>query len=192
MGRNFSFASIAMALCLTVSACGGGNVTTTPTQLMFPDSKIRPLIEADAKQLGIVDGFYFGEEARNFKTPYLLTTPEMKADFALAYEAWLAKQGENMLQNWQSYVPYSKRSEFARQWWTEHSKEFVTQSKKMKILWIHEAMLDGSELWFRSIENLNKGNVDSPSVLAHDEEQRMVFKYAENDRSEGSLSSQYH
>jgi hypothetical protein len=184
--------TLAAACCLILSGCGVGNVASAPPQLSFSDSQLRPLIEADARRLGIVDGFFFGEEARNFKTPYLLTTPELKTDFALAYEQMLTDSNENMLKNWQSYVPYSKRSQFARKWWTDHSEEFGKQSEKMKILWIHESMLDGSELWFRAIEKLNKGNIDSPSVLAHDEEQRMVFKYAENDHSEGSLSSQFH
>lgn len=180
------------ASCLVLSGCSNQMVPAPPPPVpVLSNQVLKPLILDDAKHLGIVDGFYFGEEPRNFKTGYLLTKPEMKTEFALAYEDMLNKHGENMLLNWQSYVPYSQRADFAKNWWTEHCPDFRTQQKKYKILWMHEAMLDAGELWFRAVEKAARDSMDSSRVLTHDEEQRLVFKYAENDRSEGSLSTQF-
>ena len=156
----------------------------------IPRDTIRSTIVEGVRHLGIVDGFYYGEEPRNFKTPYLLTTPEEKADFAMAYEDMLAKNGEDMVNNWESYVAYSKRAAFAREYWTNHSSEFRKQSEKMKIVWMHEALMDGGEVWFKAVEKLANGKLDSPIVLTHDVEQKLVFQYAEDERSEGSLSTQ--
>jgi hypothetical protein len=156
------------------------------------DSDVRAEIINQASHLGIEDGYYFGEEPRNFKTDYAIVKPQDKADFAMAYEQMLSQAGENMMSKWESYVPYSRRSDFARNWWSQHAPDFDKQSQKMQILWIHESLLDGGELWWRSVEKLVGDKMTSPAVLTHDEEQRLVFKYAENERSEGSLSTQYH
>jgi hypothetical protein len=156
----------------------------------YSDKQIRASIIDDASKLGIVDGFYYGEEARNFKTAYLLTTPETKTDFAMAYRDMLSGLNEDMLRDWKSYVAYSKRSAFARSWWSKRSDEFNKQSEKMKIVWIHEALMDAGELSFRAIEKLSAGTMDSPTVLTHDEEQKLVYKYAEDGQTFGSLSTQ--
>ncbi|HEY9776861.1 MAG TPA: hypothetical protein V6C81_24065 [Planktothrix sp.] len=183
--------TLSLLTCLILCGCS----TSTPSNQNFslesiPQSKIRAEIINQASHLGIVDGYYFGEEARNFKTEYLLTKPDVKADFALAYEDMLSKQNEDMLHNWKSYVAYSKRAEFARTWWSAHSAAFNKQSEKMKILWMHEAILDGGELWWRAVEKLASNQMTSPAVLTHDEEQHLVFDYAEDENSRGSLSTQ--
>jgi len=178
--------------CLLLSGCSASQPMSNFSPNSLPKDQLRNEIINQASHLGIEDGYYFGEEARNFKTPYAVVHPDVKADFALAYESMLAERGENMLAHWESYVPYSKRSDFARQWWSKHSEEFNKQTEKFKILWIHEALLDGGELWFRAVEKLSGNQVNSVVVLTHDEEQRFVFKYAESEHSEGSLSTQFH
>src|SRR5262249_50926651 len=130
------------------------------------------------------------EEPRVFKSAHGQAAPEIKADFALAYAQMLRQSGEDMLKDWQSYVPYSKRSLFARRWWTEHSPEFGKQTPKYKVQWIHEALLDAGELWWRAGEKLAQGNLSSPQELAHDAEQRLVFKWAEDEHNESTFSQQ--
>ncbi len=159
-------------------------------QRLHSDKQLRASIVDDARKLGIVDGFYYGEEARNFKTAYLLTTPETKADFALAYRDMLTGLNEDMMKDWKSYVAYSKRAAFANSWWSKRSDEFNKQSEKMKVVWIHEALMDAGELSFRATEKLSNGSMDSPTVLTHDEEQKLVYKYAEDGQTFGSLSTQ--
>lgn len=189
--KNILLSIAAFASLASLSGCSNSVETPQPFASNYSETEVRKAITQDAKKLGITDGFYFGEESRNFKTAYGLTSPELKADWALAYVNFLSSQNEDMMKDWKSYVPYSKRAEFAEKYWAQHDPEFSKQSKKMKIVWMHEALLDGSELWFRAIEKLSSGKLSSVAVLTHDEEQRMVSKYAENERSEGSLSTQF-
>jgi hypothetical protein len=183
----------AIIASILLSSCSATSKSTASFSVnSVPESDVRAEIIQQAAHLGLEDGYYFGEEPRNFKTAYVVVKPEVKADFALAYENMLGKQGENMLANWKSYVPYSKRSDFARKWWSTHNPDFNKQTKKMQILWIHEALLDGGELWWRSVEKLAAKKITSPAVLTHDEEQRLVFNYAESQNELGSLSTQYH
>lgn len=148
-------------------------------------------VTEQAKKAGIEDGWYYGQESRTLKTEYLLTTPQTKAQFALAYHDMLAAHNQDMLKRWSSYVPYSIRSDFAEQWWSKNCPAFDRQSQKMKILWIHESLLDASELWWRANEKLSAAAIDSPAVLAHDAEQKLVFAYAENERSSSTFSDQF-
>ncbi|HEY9717457.1 MAG TPA: hypothetical protein V6C69_08310 [Trichormus sp.] len=181
-----------LPICLSLCGCSTPQSISSFSPASIPKDELRSEIIKQASQLGIEDGYFFGEEPRNFKTPYSVAPPAVKADFALDYEAMLGQQGEDMISHWESYVPYSKRSQFAREWWSKHSDEFNKQTEKYKILWIHEALLDGGELWFRAVEKLAGNNINSIAVLTHDEEQRFVFKYAESEQSEGSLSTQFH
>jgi hypothetical protein len=89
-------------------------------------------------------------------------------------------------------VPYSTREKFARAWWSDakHASGFAEESHYKQIIWLHEAIMDGSELWWRALERQCPEGVPSPAALAHDSEQQMVSKYKENESSaEKSFSS---
>lgn len=183
---------VSLFAALLLSGCAPAQAPYAVRELSASDGVMRAAVLKEAATLGVVDGFFFGEVARNFKSGYASTSLKTKTDFAIDYENMLKKHGENMLKEWGSYVPYSIRAQFARQWWANRSSEFNKETEKMKIVWMHEALLDGGELWFRALERLSDGAMDSPTVLTHDEEQRLVYKYAENEHSEGSLSTQLH
>lgn len=152
-------------------------------------------ITALARELdkGYEDGWICGRNSRVHKSGYRLVSPEMKAEFALAYQQMLNQSGQNLAVEVNSYVPYSKRFEFALNWWQQSKAvtQFDSQSTKKKVVWVHESLLDGSELFWRAFENENQGAVNSVSVMAHDKEQDMVFNYMEAEGMPGNYSEQY-
>jgi hypothetical protein len=139
-----------------------------------------------------VDGWFYGQEARAFKSGYGKATPAQKSAFAMAFHELILRSGQNMTADWNSYLPYSKRAEFARAWWSDpaHDTQFAKQDPKYKVVWIHEAVLDAGELWWRAYEKLAGDRVGAPLVLAHDAEQKLVFNYAEDEHHPGSFSTQ--
>lgn len=159
-----------------------------------PEEQLKKSITEQAHQVDqtVIDGWFFGQEPRLFKSGYRKTTPEQKADFAMDYAKMVADSGQQMDVKWDSYIPYSKRRDFATAWWSDpaHDTEYVKQDPKYKVLWIHEALLDGSELWWRSYERLGSPQVPPQAVLAHDAEQSLVSKYSESDHNPGSFSTQ--
>jgi hypothetical protein len=183
-----------LGACIVAMAGCSEQPSTPPVMPKIPDEQIKQSMIEQAHQVDqtVVDGWFFGQEPRLFKSAYRKTTPEQKADFAMAYERMIADSGQRMEVKWDSYVPYSKRSEFARAWWSDaaHDNEFVKQDPRYKVLWIHEALLDGSELWWRSYEKLGGEKVPAPAVLAHDAEQSLVSRYSESDHNPGSFSTQ--
>lgn len=148
--------------------------------------------EAKAVEGKVVDGWYFSEDSRSLKSNYREVDPAIKARFACDYMVWLQGKHENLAAEWNSYVPYSQRADFARQWWsnTEHSRDFVKEPHYKQVIWLHDALMDGSELWFRALEQECQAGVSSLLVMAHDREQQLVAKYKENESSaEKSFSS---
>lgn len=141
------------------------------------------LDEARELQGVLVDGWFYGRDPRNFKTAYGVAPPEIKAQFALDYAKMLSNNAQDMEKNWRSYVPYSKREEFARQWWTmsAHSNQFIKENHWKQIIWLHEALLDAGELWWRAVEKELPDQIASSAALAHDAEQRQVDTFKENE-----------
>jgi len=181
-------------LCLLLlGGCARESVKTI-VMPRFSDEVLRKgctdLAAASDKEL--VDGWYYGQEARVFKSGYGRTKPEEKSAFAMDYHDLILQSGQNMTADWNSYLGYSKRAQFARTWWSNpaHDTEFARQDPKYKVVWIHEAVLDGGELWWRAYEKLAGDRVGAPLVLAHDAEQKLVFNYAEDEHHPGSFSTQ--
>jgi hypothetical protein len=185
---------VLFCLCIFVIAGCAEKDAKLPVMPKVPDEELRKSITNQAHQVDqtVIDGWFFGEEPRLFKSAYRKTTPEEKAAFAMDYAKMIADSGQRMEVKWDSYVPYSKRREFATQWWSDpaHDTEYVKQDPRYKVMWIHEALLDGSELWWRSYERLGGERVPAPAVLAHDAEQSLVSKYSESDHNPGSFSTQ--
>jgi hypothetical protein len=107
-----------------------------------------------------------------------------------AYHEFIYKTGEDMVRDFKSYVPYSKRADFAFAWWSKKEPRFDSSELKYKVLWAHEAIQDAGELWWRAGEKLGEAPKDSVKLLAHDEEQRMVSRFTEHEGSPGSISDQ--
>ena len=183
-----------MGMCVFALAGCSDQPPTPRVMSKVPEDQLKKSIIDQAHQVDqtVVDGWFFGQEPRLFKSGYRKTTPEQKADFAMDYAKMVADSGQQMDVKWDSYIPYSKRRDFATAWWSDpaHDTEFVKQDPKYKVLWIHEALLDGSELWWRSYERLGGSQVPPPAVLAHDAEQSLVSKYSESDHNPGSFSTQ--
>ena len=138
----------------------------------------------------VEDGWLFAQEPRIFKSPYAQTPPEQKADFALAYHDFLESCHQDLVRDYKTYVPYSKRQDFALLWWGSKASLFNKSENKMQVLWAHEAMEDASELWWRAGEKLEAEPADSIKLMAHEEEQRLVFNYSEAQGAPGSFSGQ--
>jgi hypothetical protein len=157
-------------------------------------SSLSRAVEQEARDVEgkLIDGWYFSQDSRSLKSNYRAVDPATKARFACDYMDWLQKKRQNLEVDWQSYVPYSERSKFASWWWSDpaHCTSFIKEPYYKQIIWLHEALMDGSELWFRALERDCPAGVTSMQVLAHDSEQQLVSKYKENESSpEKSFSS---
>lgn len=140
-----------------------------------------------------VDGWVAGTYSRVFKSDYLVVIPTVKAKFAVDYQKMLDKSGQNLAVDLKTYVPYSKREAFARQWWSksEYAKDFKAEPVKKQIAWCYESLWDGSELFWRVFEARHPNQVNSAAVMAHDKEQQMVHEYMEDEKTPGSFSKRY-
>jgi len=140
-----------------------------------------------------VDGWVAGTYSRVFKSDYLVVVPTVKARFAVDYQKMLDKSGQNLAVDLKTYVPYSKREAFARQWWSnsEYAKDFKAEPVKKQIAWCYESLWDGSELFWRVFEARHPNQVNSAAVMAHDKEQQMVHEYMEDEKTPGSFSKRY-
>ncbi len=153
-----------------------------------------PVVVQESTELEgkIIDGWFFQEDSRSLKSGYRDSPSTTKAQFACDYMQLLADKHEDLLKDWKSYVPYSVREKFARAWWSDpkHSTQFVKEPYYKQIIWLHEALMDGCELWWRALEKQCPEGVPSSEALGHDQEQLMVSKYKEDETSpEKSFSS---
>lgn len=138
----------------------------------------------------VEDGWFYGQDPRLFKSFYRKIPADVKAKFAVDYHNWIAAQNQDLVKEFKTYIPYSKRADFGMEWWSKREPRFVKQEKKMQVLWVHESIQDAGELWWRAGEKLGYKPVDTMQSLAHDEEQRMVAHFMENEGSPGSISDQ--
>lgn len=141
---------------------------------------------------GYEDGWICGREPRVFKSPYGKLDAEHKAAFALAYHNFMEGFPQDLANDRSTYVPYSKRSAFSRSYWesSDLAEKFKKEPEKYQVAWIHESLLDGSELWWRAAEIRFGGRINSASTLSHDTEQNMVFKYMEDQNTESTFALQ--
>jgi hypothetical protein len=197
MQRNFIPLLLIVGMPLALIGCSEGKQTSSlagegkqpaVVDMAVVDPKaLYPEILLEAKELQgkLVDGWLDGQLPRTFKTDYARTAPEEKAEFAVDYVTFLKRSGQDMEHNWQSYVPYSNREMFARNWFSDPKNDtnFLKQTPWHQISWLHEALLDGNELYFRAFEKKEASTVTSTAAMAHDAEQEMVDGFKENERS---------
>ncbi len=168
-----------------------GTVNSAPSPL---DRVTVADVEAIAKNvdMGFEDGWIAGRDARVFKSPYKKLSARDKASFAVAYHDWLEPFHQDLGNTLSTYVPYKKRSAFAREYWQNSSSSSLFKSaiEKYQVAWIHESLLDGSELWWRAAEKRFGNRINSVLTLVHDTEQNMVSKYMEDEKSESTFSAQ--
>jgi hypothetical protein len=146
------------------------------------------LKESTELQGTMVDGWFHGEDSRSLKTEYAKAPPAVKAKFACDYQTMLSQNKQDMVNQWQSYVPWSKRAVFARKWWSDpqnsnQSESFLKADRWKQILWMQESLRDGSELWWRAYEKQFPEGIDSAAAMAHESEQDMVTNFKENENS---------
>ncbi|MBU6453667.1 MAG: hypothetical protein KGS72_17945 [Cyanobacteria bacterium REEB67] len=148
-------------------------------------------IAADADKT-FVDGWIDGRDSRTFKSYYKNLPALEKAQFAMAYHDMVENSDQNLAESYKTYIPYKERVRFARNYWENSSEaaKFKSEIEKMQVAWIHESLLDGSELWWRAAENHFGNAIDSPTQMAHDVEQNMVSKYMEDEGTESTFSQQ--
>ncbi|MBY0359402.1 MAG: hypothetical protein K2W82_15475 [Candidatus Obscuribacterales bacterium] len=134
---------------------------------------------------GCADGWIAGREPRVFKSGYRRIPSVEKAKFALAYAKFLVEQKQDLSVDMNSYVPYAKRALFAYHYWSSE-KSFRDSSPHLQNYWVHESLLDASELYWRALEG--EGPADSARVIGHDTEQNMVYKFMESENKQSSRS----
>src|SRR5271155_5538576 len=147
-------------MMLIVAGCSSGveqKSQSERAQKFVHDPKtLSAAVEQEARDVEgkIIDGWYFSQDSRSLKSNYRNADPATKARFACDYMSWLQEKHQNLETDWKSYVPYSERAEFARLWWSvsSNSKVFVKEPYYKQIIWLHEALMDASELWFRTLE----------------------------------------
>ncbi len=205
-----SLVSLVAILSLSAVACGtsaspsadtANRVKEKPVAEMTPEEREQSIqrllkeIESVAEKADgtFEDGWICNRNARVLKTGYARVPPSGKAKFALEYRKMIEAAGENLALDTSTYVSYSKRSDFTRDYWknSEYAKAFDAETKKKKVQWIYESMLDGGELFWRAYESLHPEQVNSAAVLAHYKEQDMVFNYSEDDKTPGTFSEQF-
>jgi len=200
LALRLTFVCLFLILSMSVTSCGSLSGSLVPKS----DASASKLTSLDALSTTIEDvarradgtfedSWICNRNARVLKTGYARVSPKEKARFAMAYRKMLEAQGENLATDLNSYVPYKKRSQFTLDYWrkSECSKEFEAETKKKKIQWIYESMLDAGELFFRAYELLRPEQVNSAAVLAHYKEQDMVFNFMEDEKTPGAYSEQY-
>lgn len=191
---------LALISLLSLSSCGSLSETRVPAN----DASASKLTSLDALSTTIEDvarradgsfedSWICNRNARVLKTGYARVSAKEKAKFALAYRKMLEAEGENLAADLKSYVPYKKRADFTLDYWrkSDDAKVFEAETKKKKIQWIYESMLDAGELFWRAYELLRPEQVNSAAVLAHYKEQDMVFNYMEDEKTPGSYSEEY-
>ncbi|GEM_PF-529618 len=191
---------LSLICALSVSSCGSLSGSQLPHnepnsgKLTSLDTLATTIEDVARRADGTFeDAWICNRNARVLKTGYSRVSPKEKAKFALSYRKMLEAQGENLAADLNSYVPYKKRSDFTLDYWrhSEYAKAFEAETKKKKVQWIYESMLDAGELFWRAYELLRPEQVNSAAVLAHYKEQDMVFNYMEDERTPGSYSDQY-
>ncbi len=73
-----------------------------------------------------------------------------------------------------AHVPYDKQAAFADKWWKENSRAYGSAIVPPKDWWIHDAVLDGNNLWTRYEELNGKGSSDF--VMWRDSELARLMK----------------
>ncbi|MBX9688317.1 MAG: hypothetical protein K2X27_16530, partial [Candidatus Obscuribacterales bacterium] len=126
------------------------STTTVNLKALEIKKKIEDL--AAAADSTVEDGWFYGRDPRLFKSLYRKISPEQKADFAMEYHSWIKTQAQNLIADFKTYIPYSKRASFARTWWSKKNKLFPKEEDKQQVLWVHEAIQDAGELWWRAVE----------------------------------------
>ncbi len=192
----FSCLSLCLATSLCLTCCG--NAPADSGQIVSGGNSTERVTVEDVAEiakkvdLGFEDGWIAGREARVFKSYYRVLSATEKAKFALAYHDFLEPFHQDLGNNLATYVPYKKRAAFARQYWLNSSsgEKFKSEKEKYQIAWMHESLLDGGELWWRAAEKRFGNKIDSVLALVHDTEQNMVSKYMEDEKTEGTFSSQ--
>lgn len=181
--------SLILLAAITLSGCAEFHAPL-PYKLLVDPTSAEVKDEARKHERVMEDGWYFGELPRIFKSPYGQVSLDDKVEFAVAQAQFLKASKQDMAKNTETYVPYTKRAKFARQWWqaSDYAKKYAEQPEKLQILWLQESLMDGSELWWRALEDKNRATMDSMRALAHDEEQRRVSRFQDVEGQPRSLS----
>lgn len=73
-----------------------------------------------------------------------------------------------------AHVPYDKQAAFADKWWKNNSRAYSSAVVPPKDWWLHDAVLDGNNLWTRYQQLSGKGSSDY--ILWRDAELAKLLK----------------
>jgi hypothetical protein len=73
-----------------------------------------------------------------------------------------------------AHVPYDKQAAFADRWWKNNSRAYSSAAVPPKDWWLHDAVLDGNNLWTR-YEQIN-GKSSADYVMWRDSELAKLLK----------------
>jgi len=74
-----------------------------------------------------------------------------------------------------AHVPYDKQAAFADKWWKNNSRAYSSAVVPPKDWWIHDAVLDGNNVWTR-YEQLNGNKSSADYVMWRDAELAKLLK----------------
>ncbi len=84
--------------------------------------------------------------------------------------------GKNAKDPWdRAHVPYDKQAAFADKWWKNNSRAYSSAMVPPKDWWLHDAVLDGNNLWTR-YEQIDGGKASADSVMWRDAELAKLLK----------------
>jgi hypothetical protein len=73
-----------------------------------------------------------------------------------------------------AHIPYDKQAAFADKWWKNNSRAYSSAVVPPKDWWLHDAVLDGNNLWTRYEQINGKGSADY--VMWRDSELAKLLK----------------
>lgn len=118
-----------------VTAISAAQAVPNPAQSGHVEDRVT-LIEveriAQSVDKSYEDGWICGREPRIFKSPYGKLSALLKAKFAMAYHDFLEKAHQDLANDRSTYLPYSKRTAFARQYWenSQVAESFKNEKEK--------------------------------------------------------------
>jgi len=112
LATNTALLAACLVLIGVISGCGQLNRQTTvqvhaATKAIIDPASIYATVLKESTELQgtMVDGWFHGEDSRSLKTEYAKASPAVKARFACDYQTMLSQSKQDMVNQWQSYVP---------------------------------------------------------------------------------------
>lgn len=125
-------------------------------------------------------GQYLVEPNMEFRSAYKDEDPQTMCEFAFDLHQFLLMKGRDLLalqrnSDLKTY-PYEKQSEFADMWWRTHSKKFKNMGGIWKDWFIHDALVDATNVWNYTFLRIEKQGSADRTIIGDSMVQAVVRK----------------